>query len=93
MRYIILAVVCLAAVMIMTGCSSVKTDTTPVLPEQPTYQQDLLEPCEVLPKLEEKDYTQAESFDIIKQWIRAYYDCSNKQAALAELLKNEESHK
>ena len=88
MKYFYLAALALATVLLLTGCSSTQVHTTPILPETPIIQQDLLEPCEPLPKLEEKEYNQQESFNVLKEWVRLYYDCSRKQEALAELLDN-----
>ena len=78
----------LTAIFTLAGCSSTQVHTTPVLPETPVIQQDLLEPCEPLPKLEEREYTQQESFNVLQEWVRLYYDCSEKQKALAELLSH-----
>ena len=82
MKYYALALIS----FMLTACSSVQTNVTPVLPETPALQQELLEPCEALPKLEEREYTQQESYETIKVWLRMYYDCAKKHEALANLL-------
>lgn len=74
----------------LVGCTSVQqpqlTDSIGQSAEQAALQQDLLEPCSFLPKLEERAYTQQESFDVMKTWAALYYNCSKKHQALAELL-------
>lgn len=72
---------------ILAGCTTTNTDVTPLLPEYPIIQVELLEPCKPLPKLDKKTYTQQESFDAIKVWVQMYYDCALKHQALSELLQ------
>lgn len=76
------------ATMMLFGCASSLpiSDNIGQSSEQAALQQDLLEPCYPLPKLEEREYTQAESFEVMKTWAAMYLDCSKKQAALASLL-------
>ena len=79
----------IATAFFLAGCSSMQpqlTDSIGQSAEQAALQQDLLEPCEPLPKLEERAYTQQESFNVMKTWAVMYYNCSKKQQALAELL-------
>lgn len=88
MRYIIFGILVLSTILIVSGCSSTQVHTTPITPDTPVIQQDLLEPCEPLSKLEEKEYNQQESFDVMKEWVRLYYNCSEKQKALANLISH-----
>lgn len=80
----------IASVLYLAGCTSVQqpqlTDNIGQSAEQAAFQQDLLEPCPSLPKLEEHAYTQQESFDVMKTWAALYYNCSKKHQALADLL-------
>ncbi len=78
-----------ALVLCLAGCTSMQpqlTDNIGQSAEQAALQQDLLEPCPSLPKLEERTYTQQESFNVMKTWASMYYNCSKKHQALAELL-------
>ena len=85
----------LSAVLVLTACTTVKQEQEqksqiipPAIekPVLPSLQRELLDPCIPLPRLAEKEYTQDESLQIIKAWSYLYYQCSKKQAALADLL-------
>lgn len=87
----------LSAVLVLTACTTVKQEQEqeqepqiipPAIekPVLPSLQRELLDPCVPLPRLAEKEYTQDESLQIIKAWSYLYYQCSKKQAALADLL-------
>lgn len=85
----------LSAVLVLNACTTVKQEQEqkpqiipPAIekPVLPSLQRELLDPCIPLPRLAEKEYTQDESLQAIKAWSYLYYQCSKKQAALADLL-------
>lgn len=83
----------LSAALVLTACTTAKQEQKPQTippaiekPVLPSLQRELLDPCIPLPRLAEKEYTQDESLQIIKAWSYLYYQCSKKQAALADLL-------
>lgn len=82
------AVIFCLGIFALSGCSSMHQQ--PIVEEQQTIvlQQDLIRPCLPLKSLQVKEYTQAESFEAIKQWALQYKECQIKQKALANLLQN-----
>lgn len=85
MRKIMLACV---SILALAGCST--TNHQPIIDEQETIvlQQDLIRYCPPLKQLQVKDYSQVESFEVIKQWALQYKECQVKHKALADLLQN-----
>lgn len=81
--------VSISLVLALSGCSSMP-NTQPVIEEQQTIvlQQDLLKYCPPLKQLQVKSYSQAESFEAVKQWAIQYKECQIKHKALADLLQN-----
>ena len=81
------AIICLG-LFALSGCSSMHQQ--PIVEEQQTIilQQDLIRPCQSLKPLQDKEYTQAESFEAIKQWALQYKECQIKHKALADILQN-----
>lgn len=77
------------SVLALAGCASTQ-NTQPIIEEQQpiVLQQDLLKECPPLRQLQVKEYSQAESFEVIKQWAIQYKECQTKHKALAELLQN-----
>lgn len=81
--------VCINIMLALSGCSTIH-NTQPIVEEQHTIvlQQDLLKQCLPLNQLQVKDYTQAESFEAVKQWAIQYKECQIKHKALSDLLQN-----
>lgn len=82
------AMLACVSILALMGCST--TNHQPIIDEQETIvlQQDLIRQCPPLKQLQVKDYSQAESFEVIKQWALQYKECQVKHKALADLLQN-----
>ena len=76
------------SILALAGCST--TNHQSIIDEQETIvlQQDLIRYCPPLKQLQVKDYSQTESFEVIKQWALQYKECQVKHKALADLLQN-----